>query len=76
MSNLANKKIAAEKNSDKDRKLINKVINKALYGKTIRKLKKYNRFKAFMKAKILFKKFIKTKLYVPKNIWQEFGRSS
>ena len=76
MSNLANKKIAAEKNSDKDRKLFYKVINKALYGKTIRKLKKYNRFKAFMKTKILFKKFIKTKLYVPKNIWQEFGRSS
>ena len=41
MSNLANKKIAAEKNSDKDRKLFYKVINKALYGKTIRKLKKY-----------------------------------
>ena len=74
------KKIEADKNGDKDRKVLYKILNNAVNGKTTESLR--NRIdlidKICKQQKRVFEMGIKIKLYVTKNIWQYstiFGNS-
>ena len=60
--------IEAEKNGDEDGKALNKSMNNAIYGKLWKTREKKSRCKTHKQQKRLFKMYIKTKLYVAKNI--------
>ena len=64
------KKIKAEKNNDKDENALYKVMNNAIYGKTMKNLRNRIDVKLISNEKKLFKIYIKAKLYVALNIWQ------
>ena len=58
------KRIEAEKNGGKDEKALYKLMDNAVYGKTIENLR--NRIDVSKKTKKLFNMDIQTKLYVTK----------
>ena len=64
------KRIEAEKNGDEDGKVLYKLMNNALYGKTMKNIRNRIDVKFVSNKKKLFKMDIQTKLYVTKNIWQ------
>ena len=64
------KRIEAEKNDDEDGKVLYKLMNDALYGKTMKNIRNRIDVKFVSNKKKLFKMDIQTKLYVTKNIWQ------
>ena len=64
------KRIAAEKNEDKDGKTLHKLMNNAGYNKTIQNLRNRINVKLVSNEKRLFIKYVKTKLYVTQNIGQ------
>ena len=62
------KRTEAEKNEDKGGKALYKLINNAIYEKTMEILRNRNNVKLGHNQKILFKIYIKTKLFVAQNI--------
>ena len=58
------KRIASEKKEYKDGKTLYKLMNNAEYDKTIKNLRNRINVKLVSNEKKLFKKYIKTKLYV------------
>ena len=63
------KRTEIEKNNDKDGKALYKLMNNAIYRKTMKHLR--NRISVqLINTKRLFKMYLKTKLYATQNIWQ------
>ena len=58
------KKTRAEKNGDKDRKALSKLLSNAVYSEIMENVKKKNGFQTRKQQKILFKMDIKMKHYV------------
>ena len=64
LNSTQEKRIEAGKNGEKNGKVLCKLMNNAVYGKKIGKLKKYNRGKVCKQQKRLFKMDIHINLYV------------
>ena len=63
------KSIEAEKNGDKDGKVLYKLINNTVNGKITKNLRKRIDVKLVNNKKKLFRMYIKTKLYAAQGIW-------
>ena len=59
-------KLEAEKNEDKYGKALHKLMNNAIYGKTMENVRNRINVRLASNEKRLFEKYIKTKLYVAK----------
>ena len=71
------KKNRNRKNGDNDGKALVKLMNNAVYGKTIEKLRNRIDVKlASKKKKRLFKIWNQTKVYFTQNIWKWFSRDT
>ena len=64
------KSIEAEKHGDKDGKALYKLMNNAVYRKTMQMLKNRIDVKLASNKKKLFQMHAQSKLYVTQNIWQ------
>ena len=58
--------LEAEKNEDKYGKALHKLMNNAIYGKTMENVRNRINVRLASNEKRLFEKYIKTKLYVAK----------
>ena len=67
------KLIEAEKNWDKDEKSLHKSMDNDIYSKAMENLENKIDRRLLSNEKRLFEMDIKTKVYVTKNIWQQFG---
>ena len=72
MEFTTHKKVEAEKNREKDGKVLYKLMSNAIYGKTIENFRSRINVKLENNKKD-FKMYIKTKLYATQYIWLEIS---